>query len=57
LCENSSGKGRSLDLLFYVKEVALLQTDEILKNALLEISNKLMKDYNNNTETKTYWDL
>jgi len=38
----------------HIKEVALLQTDEILKNALLEISNKLMKDYNTNTETKTY---
>ena len=38
----------------HIKEVALLQTDDILKNALLEISNKLMKDYNTNTETKTY---
>ena len=38
----------------HIKETALLQTDEVLKNALLRISNKIMEDYCSNIETKTY---
>ena len=38
----------------HIKETALLQTNEVLKISLLKISDKLLEDYNSNTETKTY---
>ena len=38
----------------YIKEVAIRQTDERLKNALIRISNGIIEDYENGVETVSY---
>ena len=38
----------------HIKKVALDQTDELLKNALLKISSKILDDYEMNLETKIF---
>ena len=38
----------------HIKDIAILQTDEVIKNALLRISNNILDDYDRNVETKFY---
>jgi hypothetical protein len=38
----------------HIKKVALDQTDELLKTALLKISNKILEDYRDGLETTTF---